>query len=204
MDRYVCIHGHFYQPPRENPWLEAIEPQDSAHPYHDWNERITSECYSPNATSRILDDQGRIVQIVNNYVKISFDFGPTLLSWLQDKEYSKEVTDPEKEPGIKRYTLTEKGTAMLEEHVKRRRELRKRTGFFPSPFMGPPWIPHITEETSGLLEAGKRLAMSSWALLDNLHENHSEDVVAKATEVLTDAAKQIEEMTKELNDQKDN
>ncbi|UCD96289.1 MAG: PadR family transcriptional regulator [Candidatus Bathyarchaeota archaeon] len=126
-----------------------------------------------------------------------------LLSWLQDKEYSQEVTDPEKEPGIKRYILTEKGKAMLEEHVKRRRELRKRTGFFPSPFMGPPWLPHITEETSGLLEAGKRLAMSSWALLDNLHEKLSEDVVAKATEVLTDAAKQIEKMTKELHNQKD-
>ena len=55
MDRYVCIHGHFYQPPRENPWLEAIELQDSAYPYHDWNERITAECYAPNASSRILD-----------------------------------------------------------------------------------------------------------------------------------------------------
>ena len=102
-------------------------------------------------------------------------------------------------------TLFEKGVgkAMLEEHVKRRRELRKRTGFFPSPFMGPPWIPHISEETSGLLEAGKRLAMSSWTLLDNLHEKLSEDVVAKATEILTDAAKQIEEMTEELSKQKD-
>lgn len=80
---YVCIHGHFYQPPRENPWLEAIEPQDSAAPYHDWNERITQECYEPNTASRILDDDGRIVSIVNNYGRISFDFGPTLLSWLE-------------------------------------------------------------------------------------------------------------------------
>jgi alpha-amylase/alpha-mannosidase (GH57 family) len=82
MSRYICIHGHFYQPPRENPWLEAIEVQDSAAPYHDWNERITRECYAPNAVSRILDDQGRIVKLVNNYAKISFNFGPTLLSWL--------------------------------------------------------------------------------------------------------------------------
>jgi alpha-amylase/alpha-mannosidase (GH57 family) len=85
MDRFVCIHGHFYQPPRENPWLEAIELQDSAYPYHDWNERVTAECYAPNATTRILDGEDRIVQIVNNYARISFNFGPTLLSWLEEK-----------------------------------------------------------------------------------------------------------------------
>ncbi len=85
MDRYICIHGHFYQPPRENPWLEATELQDPAYPYHDWNEKITAECYATNAKSRILDEQGRIVQIVNNYAKISFNFGPTLLCWLEDK-----------------------------------------------------------------------------------------------------------------------
>ena len=83
MDRYICIHGHFYQPPRENPWLEAIELQDPAYPYHDWNERITAECYATNAKSRILDERGWIVQIVNNYAKISFNFGPTLLAWLE-------------------------------------------------------------------------------------------------------------------------
>ena len=85
MERWICIHGHFYQPPRENPWLEAIELQDSASPYHDWNERITRECYAPNAVSRILDDQGLIVKLVNNYAKMSFNFGPTLLSWLEIK-----------------------------------------------------------------------------------------------------------------------
>jgi (1->4)-alpha-D-glucan 1-alpha-D-glucosylmutase len=85
MERYICIHGHFYQPPRESPWLETVELQDSAYPYHDWNERITAECYGPNAFARILDGQGRIVKIVNNYAKISFNFGPTLLSWLEDK-----------------------------------------------------------------------------------------------------------------------
>ena len=86
MERYVCIHGHFYQPPRENPWLEAIQLQDSAYPYHDWNERIAAECYAPNAASRILDGEGRIVKIVNNYTRISFDVGPTLLSWLEPED----------------------------------------------------------------------------------------------------------------------
>lgn len=84
--RFICIHGHFYQPPRENPWLEAVETQDSAHPYHDWNERITAECYGPNASSRILDARDRITKIVNNYASISFNFGPTLLSWLDQRE----------------------------------------------------------------------------------------------------------------------
>lgn len=84
MERYVCVHCHFYQPPRENPWLEAVELQDSAYPYHDWNARVTAECYAPNAASRILDPEGRITDIVNNYARISFNFGPTLLSWLED------------------------------------------------------------------------------------------------------------------------
>jgi hypothetical protein len=85
LDRFVCIHGHFYQPPRENPWLEAIEVQDSAAPYHDWNERVTAECYEPNARARILNDAGAIERIVNNYSRISFNFGPTLLSWLEER-----------------------------------------------------------------------------------------------------------------------
>ena len=85
MEKYICIHGHFYQPPRENPWLEAVELQDSAAPYHDWNDRVTAECYAPNATTRMLDGDGRIDRIVNNYSRISFNFGPTLLAWLKDK-----------------------------------------------------------------------------------------------------------------------
>ena len=84
MERCICIHAHFYQPPRENPWLEAVERQESAYPYHDWNERITAECYAPNGASRILDEAGFIRQIVNNYSRISSNFGPTLLSWLED------------------------------------------------------------------------------------------------------------------------
>jgi alpha-amylase/alpha-mannosidase (GH57 family) len=82
--RYLCIHGHFYQPPRENPWLETVEVQDSAAPYHDWNERITSECYAPNGASRIQNKQNQITRILNNYSRMSFNFGPTLLSWLED------------------------------------------------------------------------------------------------------------------------
>src|SRR5207237_6794110 len=81
--RYLCIHCHFYQPPRENPWLEVVEQQDSAYPFHDWNERITAECYAPNSASRIMSETGRIAQIVSNYSHISFNFGPTLLSWLE-------------------------------------------------------------------------------------------------------------------------
>lgn len=83
MTRFITIHGHFYQPPRENPWLEEIELQDSAFPYHDWNEKITAQCYAPNAASRILDPDHRIIQIVNNYSKMSFNFGPTLLHWME-------------------------------------------------------------------------------------------------------------------------
>ncbi len=83
MNRYICIHCHFYQPPREYPWLEDIVLQDPAYPYHDWNEKITDECYRQNAASRILDRDKKIIDIVNNYSKISFNFGPTLLSWLQ-------------------------------------------------------------------------------------------------------------------------
>jgi alpha-amylase/alpha-mannosidase (GH57 family) len=86
MKPFVCIHGHFYQPPRENPWLGDVEIQDSAYPYHDWNKRISAECYAPNSAARILDDRKDIVKIVNNYAKISFNFGPTLLSWLEKQE----------------------------------------------------------------------------------------------------------------------
>ena len=83
MEHYVCIHGHFYQPPRENAWLEQVEIQDSAYPYHDWNERVSAESYTPNAESRILDHEGYITKIVSNYSRVSFNFGPTLLSWLE-------------------------------------------------------------------------------------------------------------------------
>jgi alpha-amylase/alpha-mannosidase (GH57 family) len=82
--RFICIHGHFYQPPRENPWLETVETQDSAAPYHDWNERIAAECYATNGAARIQNAKNQITRIINNYARMSFNFGPTLLSWLRD------------------------------------------------------------------------------------------------------------------------
>jgi len=81
--RVLCLHGHFYQPPRENPWIEQVEVQDSAAPFHDWNERIAAECYGPNAAARLKNGGGYIKDIVNNYRHISFNFGPTLLAWME-------------------------------------------------------------------------------------------------------------------------
>ncbi len=82
-EKFICIHAHFYQPPRENPWLEEVETEESAAPFHDWNQRITKECYAPNTAARILGKGGKIAAIVNNYEKVSFNFGPTLLSWME-------------------------------------------------------------------------------------------------------------------------
>src|SRR3712207_9586598 len=79
----LVVHGHFYQPPRENPWTGEIDEQPSARPLRDWNERIHSECYRPNAFARIVDAQGRVERILNNYAGLSFNFGPTVLSWLE-------------------------------------------------------------------------------------------------------------------------
>jgi alpha-amylase/alpha-mannosidase (GH57 family) len=83
--RYVCVHSHCYQPPREDPWTDEVEPEPTAWPFHDWNERIAAECYTPNTAARILDGDLRIVKAVNNYSQISFDFGPTLMAWLEKK-----------------------------------------------------------------------------------------------------------------------
>jgi alpha-amylase/alpha-mannosidase (GH57 family) len=103
-DGYVIIHGHFYQPPRESPWLEIIETEESAHPFHDWNERITFECYRPNAHARIVDSQGRILKISNNYSSMSFNFGPTLLPWLERKFPSvyQKILDADRE-GLRQF-----------------------------------------------------------------------------------------------------
>ncbi|HYE91932.1 MAG TPA: DUF3536 domain-containing protein, partial [Terriglobales bacterium] len=80
--RFVVVHGHFYQPPREHPWLETVEVQDSAAPQHDWNERVTDECYAPNTAARRLDEANKVLDITNNYERISFNVGPTLFAWL--------------------------------------------------------------------------------------------------------------------------
>ncbi len=85
--RRLVVHGHFYQPPRENPWTETVPVEASAAPFHDWNERITSECYRPNAYARVLDEHGALVGVVDNYALMSFNFGPTLLSWLEQHHH---------------------------------------------------------------------------------------------------------------------
>jgi alpha-amylase/alpha-mannosidase (GH57 family) len=99
VERCICIHGHFYQPPRENPWLEEVEFQESAKPYHDWNERVTAECYAPNAVSRVMDRDWRIIGLINNYSRISFNFGPTLLYWLDRHrpEVYRSILDADRE-----------------------------------------------------------------------------------------------------------
>ena len=79
----LVIHAHFYQPPRENPWTEEVPREPSAAPFHDWNARISSESYRPNAFARIFDADGRVLSIVNNYEELSFNVGPTLMSWLE-------------------------------------------------------------------------------------------------------------------------
>ena len=103
-DAFIAIHGHFYQPPRENPWFEFIETEESAHPFHDWNERIALECYRPNAHARILDEKGKILEIVNNYSSISFNFGPTLLPWLEKNFQSvyQKILEADRE-GLRRF-----------------------------------------------------------------------------------------------------
>ena len=113
VNKFVCLHGHFYQPPRENPWLEEVELQESAHPYHDWNERITAECYARNGASRIMDHQGRIIEIVNNYSKISFNMGPTLLSWMEkcDPEAYRAVIEADR---LSRQRFSGHGSAMAQ------------------------------------------------------------------------------------------
>lgn len=95
---YVTIHGHFYQPPRENPYLDAIERQPSAAPFHDWNERIYHECYRPNAFARVLNDRGEAIGIVNNYEYLSFNIGATLMTWLEryDMEVYKRIIEADR------------------------------------------------------------------------------------------------------------
>lgn len=83
--KYITIHGHFYQPPRENAWTGEIEIQPSAAPYHDWNDRILHECYLPNTLAEINDETGKVLEVVNNYEYLSFNFGPTLLHWIKQK-----------------------------------------------------------------------------------------------------------------------
>jgi len=119
-----------------------------------------------------------------------------LLAWLQDKGYTKEASD--QEPGMKRYVLTDEGKAFLEEHVKRRKELRERIGFFRPPFHGFPWLNSYPEKTKELFEAGKSLVTASSRLLDNLREKYSEEAATQAKEALKGAAEKLSEIAKKL------
>ena len=118
MPRYICIHGHFYQPPRENPWLETVEIQESASPWHDWNARISAECYSRNAASRILNQQGDIIKICNNYARMSFNIGPTLLTWLEENDplCYQGILDADK-AGIKKFSGHGPAMAQVYNHI---------------------------------------------------------------------------------------
>ncbi|MGH7593944.1 MAG: DUF3536 domain-containing protein [Gemmatimonadales bacterium] len=80
--RDIIIHGHFYQPPRQDPWLELVPHEPSAAPDHDWNERITAECYRPLSRAPVVDEHGRVVRVINAYAWCSYDVGPTLFRWL--------------------------------------------------------------------------------------------------------------------------
>ena len=121
-----------------------------------------------------------------------------LLAWLQDKEYAKEV--PEQEAGIKRYTLTDQGKAFLQEHVKRKEELRKKFGFLMPPFPAFPWFDSYPEKTRELVEAGKKLVMAGWSLMESLRRRYSEEVATEAKEVLEKAAERLNEIAKKLKD----
>ncbi|RUT06656.1 glycoside hydrolase [Dulcicalothrix desertica PCC 7102] len=103
MGVYVAVHGHFYQPPRENPYLDAIERQSGAAPFHDWNERIHHECYRPNAFARVLNDRGEVVGIINNYEYLSFNIGATLMSWLEkhDVEVYQRILEADKKSSVR-------------------------------------------------------------------------------------------------------
>jgi len=79
----LVVHGHFYQPPRENPWTDEVPREPDATPFHDWNARIHAECYRANAYARIVAGTNKIKSLVNNYDRLTFDFGPTLARWLE-------------------------------------------------------------------------------------------------------------------------
>ena len=117
-NKYCVIHGHFYQPPRESPWLDEIQRQPSAAPFHNWNERIFDECYRTNAYSRILDIEGKIVGVSNNYSYMSFNFGPTLFKWLVETHPSvyQRIVDADKK-SCKEYNGHGSAVAQVYNHI---------------------------------------------------------------------------------------
>ena len=159
---FVCIHGHFYQPPRENPWLETVEIQDSAAPYHDWNERICAECYAPNGAARVVNDKNQITRIVNNYARISFNFGPTLLSWLRENapRTVRMILDGENR-SRQRYRGHSSAMAQVYNHMilplanarDRNTQIRWGAADYESSFGAPPegmWLPETAADTATL------------------------------------------------------
>ncbi len=160
--RFVCIHGHFYQPPRENPWLETVEIQDTAAPYHDWNERICAECYAPNGAARVVNAKNQITRIVNNYARISFNFGPTLLSWLRENapRTCRMILDGESR-SRQRYRGHSSAMAQGYNHMilplanarDRNTQIRWGAADYESSFGTPPegmWLPETAADTATL------------------------------------------------------
>ncbi len=119
-----------------------------------------------------------------------------LLAWLQEKGYTREARD--QEPGMKRYTLTDEGKAFLEEHVKRRKEIRERFGAFRLPFHLFPWVNAYPETAKELLDAGKSFMKASWSLLDNLRKKYTEEAATQAKEVIMQATEKLNEISKRL------
>jgi alpha-amylase/alpha-mannosidase (GH57 family) len=160
--RFICIHGHFYQPPRENPWLETVETQDNAVPYHDWNERICAECYAPNGAARVLNVKNQITRIVNNYARISFNFGPTLLSWLKENapRTCRMILDGESR-SRQRNRGHSSAMAQVYNHIilplantrDRATQIRWGIADYENSFGGPPegmWLPETAADTATL------------------------------------------------------
>jgi len=163
-DRFVCIHGHFYQPPREDPWTGRVPLQSSAAPYHDWNDRVTAECYGPNTAARILDPAGRIEEIVDNFSRISFDAGPTLLSWLEENapRIYRAILDADRE-SARRYSGHGSAMAQGDHHAilplsdarDRRTEVLWGKRDFEARFGRPPegmWLPETAVDLATLEE----------------------------------------------------
>ncbi len=161
-NRFLVIHGHFYQPPRENPWIESVETQDTAAPYHDWNDRITAECYARNGASRIVNTSNEILRIVNNYAQMSFNFGPTLLSWLEEHAELtyRSILEADRE-SAKHFSGHGSAMAQVYNHVimplasRRDKELQVRWGIadFQHRFGRKPegmWLPETAVDTESL------------------------------------------------------
>jgi len=183
------------------------------HPFHHWMRHMASvpKGFLRYYVLRLLNEKPMSGSEIINEIEKRTDgrWKPSpgsiypLIAWLQDKGYTKEV--PEQEAGIKRYILTDQGKAFLQEHVKRKEELRKRFGFLMPPFPMPPfpgfqWFNSHPEKTRELVKAGKELMMAGWNLMDSLRENYSEEVIAEAKEVIEKAAEKLTEIAKKLKE----